>query len=65
MPKMLTITQAADLLGLAPATLARQARLGKLRAEKTGPIWLVTRKEVDRYADASLGRPGRRSRGQA
>ena len=62
---VLTLAQAADSLGLAHATLARQARPGRLRAQKVGPVWVVTRAEVERYAGASKGRPGRRSIGEA
>jgi excisionase family DNA binding protein len=44
-----TIPQAAESLGLAPSTLRRQARLGKLTAHKIGRDWYVTIGEVERY----------------
>ena len=47
---MLTLTEAAERLGVSAVTLRVQIRNGKLRAKKVGPIWTVTPKEVERYA---------------
>ena len=47
---MLTLEQAARLLGVSPITLRVQIRNGKLRAKKVGPIWTVSEREVARYA---------------
>jgi excisionase family DNA binding protein len=60
----LTLAQAAERLGVAHATLTKQARTGRLRAAKVGPIYLVSEAEVERYREWSLGRPGRKSRGE-
>lgn len=46
---MLTLQEAARLLGVSPTTLRVQIRNGKLRARKVGPIWTLTPKEVERY----------------
>ena len=45
-----TLAEASAILGVHPDTLRRQVRLGKLRAAKHGPIWWVTKAEVERYA---------------
>ena len=51
----MTLAEAAATLGIHPDTLRRQVRLGKLKARKTGPIWTVTPREVERYRRDSLG----------
>ena len=60
----MTLTEAADRLGVAPATLRHQIRNGRLRASKVGRDWAVSEDEVRRYAALSRGRPGRRGRDQ-
>jgi excisionase family DNA binding protein len=57
-----TLTEAADRLGVAPATLRHQIRNGSLEAVKVGRDWTVADEEVQRYAAFSLGKPGRRPR---
>ena len=47
---MVTLAEAAQRLGIEHDTLRRQIRLGKLKARKLGPIWVVSEKEVERYA---------------
>jgi hypothetical protein len=60
--EMIPLRDAAADLGLAHTTLARQARLGRIRgARKVGPIWVVSRDSLNRYRDESLGKPGRRA----
>jgi excisionase family DNA binding protein len=44
-----TLREAAELLGLDPATLRQQIARGSLRAEKRGRDWHVTPREVERY----------------
>lgn len=51
----MTLTEAAALLGLSPATLRSQVRHGALRAVKRGRDWHVTPREVERYRQQSLG----------
>jgi excisionase family DNA binding protein len=46
----MTLTQAAQVLGLSPETLRVQIRNGKLVATKHGRDWWVTPAEVQRYA---------------
>jgi excisionase family DNA binding protein len=46
---MHTIPEAAAMLGLSPATLRLQARIGKLRATKIGREWVVNTAEIERY----------------
>jgi len=53
----MTITEAAEALGLAPSTLRRQRQLGRLRASKMGSEWFVSASEVERYRAAHLRRP--------
>jgi excisionase family DNA binding protein len=60
-----TLTEAADRLGVATATLRHQIRNGSLGATKVGRDWMVDDAEVRRYAEISLGRPGRPPRGQS
>lgn len=52
MNEQLTLQQAADMLGLKPDSLRRQAGRGVLRAYKigNGRDWIVDKSEVDRYA---------------
>lgn len=61
MGDVLSITEAANELGLQAATLRTQIRFGKITANKIGPIWTMSRAEVDRYRAEHLGRPGVRS----
>jgi excisionase family DNA binding protein len=53
---LLTLTEAAAVLGLEQSTLRRQIGRGSLKARKVGPIWVVTVAEVDRYRAEHLGR---------
>jgi excisionase family DNA binding protein len=46
----MTITEAAEALGLAASTLRLQVKLKKLRAHKMGATWYVSPSEVERYA---------------
>jgi len=59
LPKMLTLAQAAEQLGLSPTTLRNQVLAGKLRAELVGKTYVVTPAEVERYRAERLGRIGR------
>ena len=45
----MTLEQAGEALGLAPATLRSQIRYGKLKGQKVGTVWTVTKREVERY----------------
>ena len=52
----LTLVQAAERLGVAPATLRAQIHRGKLNAQKLGRDWLVDSAEVERYKAVSQNR---------
>ena len=58
---MLTLTEAAALLGLTASTLRHQVQAGRLQARLIGKTYVVTAREVERYRTTSLGRPGRPS----
>jgi excisionase family DNA binding protein len=54
----MTISEAAALLGIADATLARQARLGRIRATRFGRQWNISPAAVEEYRRTILGRKG-------
>jgi excisionase family DNA binding protein len=54
----MTLNEAAAILGVTPDTLRQQLANGKLRGRKIGPLWTVTRREVERYRRESR-QPGR------
>ncbi len=58
---MLTLTEAADQLGLAASTLRHQVQAGRLRARLVGKTYVVTAGDVERYRREHLGKPGRPS----
>ena len=45
----MTLKEAAETLGVDPATLRQQIANGKLKARKVGRDWLVTAAQVERY----------------
>ncbi|HEY7181061.1 MAG TPA: helix-turn-helix domain-containing protein [Blastocatellia bacterium] len=49
MENVLTVTQAAERLGVADAHVRLLIKQGKLKADKHGSLWLLTVEEVDRY----------------
>jgi len=55
---VLTLSQAAEQLGVRRQTLAEQAKKGVLRATLTGKAYLVTATEVERYRREHLGKYG-------
>lgn len=57
---VLTVSQAAKLLGIEPATIRRQIALGAITAQKLGWGWVITSEEVERYATESSGKRGRK-----
>ena len=56
---ILTLVEAAELLGLSASTLRHQAQAGRLRARLVGKTWVTTRDEVERYRRENLGQAGR------
>lgn len=58
---MLTTHEAAAILGITPESVRRQINRGRLRGEKRGRDWFVSRAEVARYqAERKVGRPSAR-----
>jgi excisionase family DNA binding protein len=49
MSDLLTLADASAELGVAHDTLRWQVHNGKLKAQKLGTSWVVTRREVERY----------------
>ena len=58
---MLTLTEAADRLGLAASTLRHQVQAGRLVATLVGKTYVITERELARYRAEHLGKPGRPS----
>jgi hypothetical protein len=56
--KLIGMTDAAGLLGLAQDSLRQQAEDGILRAVKIGRTWVTTEREVERYRREHLGKVG-------
>jgi excisionase family DNA binding protein len=57
-----TVTEAAERLGVSPRTLQEQIKRGRLKAARHGPIWWITDAEVERYRRESVGKPGRKGK---
>ena len=57
----LTLSEAAEELGLSATTLRHQVHAGRLRARLVGKTYVVTPGELDRYRREHLGKPGRPS----
>lgn len=55
---MLTVTQAAERLGLHRDTLLRQIQRGSLHAKRLGSIWVIAAPEVERYRHTHKGKTG-------
>jgi ssDNA-binding replication factor A large subunit len=58
---VLTLTEAADELGLAASTRRHQVPAGRLRARLVGKTYVVSGREVERYRREHLGKAGRPS----
>ncbi len=56
--ELLTLPQAAELLGVSVITLQQQARKGVLGATKLGKQWVVTSEAVRQYRDERKGKIG-------
>ena len=59
---MLTLTEAADELGLAASTIRHQVQAGRLGATLIGKTYVITERELDRYRAEHLGKIGRPNR---
>jgi excisionase family DNA binding protein len=56
---MLTLSQAAEELGITAATLRQQIHAGQLAAEKIGPMWVISDTALATYRLNNHGRIGR------
>ena len=54
---MLTLKEAAAELGLHVDTLRWQIHNGKLKAHKIGPLWVVSRRELNKYRAIHMRHP--------
>ena len=52
--RLMTVTEAAEVLDLWPSAVRHAVQTGLLKAEKIGPMWLIRDTEVERY---KLDRP--------
>lgn len=58
--RYLTLSEVAQILSLSPVRVRQLAQIGRLRASKVGDRWVVTEREVQRFA-ALRRAPGRPS----
>lgn len=56
----LTVTEAAKELGCTKEYITRLIRQGRLKAERAGPIWLVSQRSLAAYTPAHQGPRGSR-----
>lgn len=61
--KLLTVTQAADVLGLSPVRVRQFCQEGRM-GEKYGPLWMIREKELRSFAKKSRPAGGRREKNQ-
>jgi len=51
--KLMSIPDAAEKIGVSPATLNRAARLGTLKARKIGRNWLTTLADAEAWKNSA------------
>ncbi len=59
MEDLLSLAEAAELLGVSADTLRADVRRGRFAARLFGKTYVTTRTEVERYRGESLGQAGR------
>jgi excisionase family DNA binding protein len=59
--EVLTISEVAERLALDRTTIFRQIKSGAIKAEKSGAVWLVDAREVERYRTDHKGKHGKAS----
>lgn len=57
---VITLAEAADLFPLAYSTLAEAAREGRIKARKSGDVWLTTREAIEEAIREGKLRPRKR-----
>ena len=56
---MVTVTEAASMLGMTPAGIARRLQRGAMRGVKVNPrLWLIPTEEVERWRERGRLKPG-------
>jgi excisionase family DNA binding protein len=56
--KILTAKQAAKALGVNDSRIRQLILVGRLPAQKFGPVWMIKEKDLSKVADRKPGRPG-------
>jgi excisionase family DNA binding protein len=63
MDEFMTVTQAADTLGLAVSTVRTRLEHGVMQGLRVhARLWLIPRSEVERWRQLGKQRPGRKPR---
>lgn len=57
--ELVSVTEAAEQLGITPDAARRAVQRGTLKATRVGSFYVVTLEEVERYRAEHLGRRGR------
>lgn len=57
----MTVTEAAEKLGVKPVTVRAAIERGRMSAVKHGPNWWITDRAVEQYREKHLGKPGKAS----
>lgn len=52
----MTTREAAAVLGIEIPSVSRLIKRGLLKAEKFGPVWMVTRESIQAYIDQTAGK---------
>ena len=61
MESLVTVPQAAQLLGLTERGVLKRIQRGDMRAERLGgKVWVIRREEVERWQQLGRQRPGRK-----
>ena len=61
MDALITVPQAAKLLGLSESGIHKRIERGDMRAERLGgKVWVIPREEVERWQQLGRQRPGRK-----
>jgi len=56
---MVTVTEAASMLGMTPAGIARRLQRGVMHGVKVNPrLWLIPTDEVERWRERGRLKPG-------
>lgn len=54
-----TVSEAAETLGLTRQAILRRIQRGRLPAQKFGPVWMIRRADLDAWAPQAPGRKPR------